>query len=126
MKVFTRIHERKKYFLGVVLQHHSHPFRPLGCWLYLIPSRDLRLTYLRLERVQHGGGRPSAVDQDQTETPTRMCQTESSQNVRSSALSQTNYVFDVQEVQHGHHVLAKHLQTGKHEAATTDTDMHTK
>lgn len=45
-----------------------------------------------------------------------MCQTESSQDISASSLAQANYVFDVQKVQHSHHVLAEHLEAGKLEA----------
>lgn len=83
-------------------------------------------SHLRLESIQYGGCRSRAVDQDEAETSAGMCQTEPRQDIRPSSLAQANYVFDMEEVQHGHQVLSEYLETGKLEAGKSRERERTK
>lgn len=77
-------------------------------WTAYLPN-----TNLIFETIQHASRRSSTINQNHSNHPCRMGKTETSANISSRALAQANHIFDMEEIQNRHKILAEGLQCRK-------------
>lgn len=80
--------------------------------------------YLSFKVVLDGGGGACAVDEDEAQGATGVCQSEPGKYIGASTLPQSDHVLDLHEVEDGDQLLAQGLQGGELVPGTARSYLH--